>query len=304
MLLVRPKRNTKKLDYHRLHSVGHTEESEVMDLTENTDDSSGDVHEAMKSDAAVASADEVFSGEDPFKELTEEEVASHIASLEQEEAQMAATIQREKQVNKLLELTLKTKTMKDKLKFVHEQGDNIRSIASGWSRTALTSDSAKTAPLTTHTKKTVGAFSSVNNSSLSRTGVTKSLLKQIRSDPSVQHQVNSVLQNLEIEEESDSEEDVSARPVIAQSVHLKSGRLVKLHDTVRTVVIWHQQRLGVRYMPGKKLDFDNLHLRLLITGEIEKITSEEITEYEKNCRLNLVKEILYDAGLYEWQAVK
>ncbi len=121
MSLVRPRRNTKKLDYHRLHSVGHTEESEVMYLSENTDDSSGDVHEAMKSDAAVASVDEVFSGADHFNELTEEKVASRIASLEQEEVQMAATIQREKQVNKLLELTLKAKTMKDKLRFVHEQ---------------------------------------------------------------------------------------------------------------------------------------------------------------------------------------
>ncbi len=34
------------------------------------------------------------------------------------------------------------------------------------------------------------------------------------------------------------------------------------------------------------------------------ITSREITEVEKDCRLNLMKEILYDAGLYEWQAVK
>ncbi len=120
----------------------------------------------------------------------------------------------------------------------------------------------------------------------------------------MQHQVTSVLQDLGIEEESDSEEDVFARPVVPQNGHLKSGRLAKPHDTVRTLVIWPQQRLGVRYMPGKKLDFDNLDLRLLIAGEIEIITSGEITEYEKNYRLNLMKEILYDAGLYEWQAVK
>ncbi len=132
--------------------MGSTEESEVMDLTKNADDSSGDVHEAMKSDAAVASADKVFSGEDPFKELTEQ-VASHIASSEQEEVQMAATIQREKQVNKLLELTLKAKTMKNKLRFVHEQHDNIKSNASGRSGTAITSDGAKTAPLPCTSKR-------------------------------------------------------------------------------------------------------------------------------------------------------
>ncbi len=75
---------------------------------------------------------------------------------------------------------------------------------------------------------------------MSRTGVTKSVLKQIRKDLLVQRQVTSVLQNLGIEEESDSVEDVSARPVIPQNGHLKSGRLAKLHDTVRTVVIWPQ----------------------------------------------------------------
>ncbi len=64
----------------------------------------------------------------------------------------------------------------------------------------------------------------------------------------------SELQDLRIEKESDPEEDVSsAKPVVPQNGHLKYIRLAKPHDSVRTVVIWPQQRLGVRYMPGKKV---------------------------------------------------
>ncbi len=115
----------------------------------------------------------------------------------------------------------------------------------------------------------------------------------------------SELQNLRIEEESYPEEDVSsAKPLVPLNGHLKYVRLAKPHDSVRTVVIWPQQWLGVRYMPGKKFDFVNLDLRLLVAGEIEIITSEEITEFERNSRLNLVKEIQYDPEFYEFQAMK
>ncbi len=110
-----------------------------------------EVDEAKKSDAALASADQIFSGEGPFKEMSEEEVASRMACLNHGEVQMVANIQIEKQVNKLLELTLKAKNMRDRLISVHEQCDTIRGNASGCSRTTKTSDGAKTVPLTSQT---------------------------------------------------------------------------------------------------------------------------------------------------------
>ncbi len=110
-----------------------------MDLPENIDGRDEEVDKATKCDAAVASVDKIFIVKDALKELSEEEVASHIALLEQEEVQMAANIQRERQVNKLLELTLKAKNMKDKLRSAHEQCDTIKCNTSGCSGTAKTS---------------------------------------------------------------------------------------------------------------------------------------------------------------------
>ncbi len=106
-----------------------------MVLQENTDGRKEEVHKAMKSDAAVASAGEVFSGEE---EMSEKEVASGIVCLEQEQVQIVTNIQIEKKVNKLLELTLKAKNMRDRLISVHEQCDTIRCNASGCSRTTKT----------------------------------------------------------------------------------------------------------------------------------------------------------------------
>ncbi len=55
---------------------------------------------------------------------------------------------------------------------------------------------------------------------------------------------------------------------------------------------------------ARKFDFVNLDLRLLVAGEIKIITSGEITEFERNSRLNLVKKILYDPDVYECQPMK
>ncbi len=111
-----------------------------------------------------------------------------------------------------------------------------------------------------------------------------------------------MLQDLGIvENDSEVEKEMSAtRPALAQlqNGQLKSGRVAKPHDTVKTLVIWPQQRLGVRYMRGKKLNFHNLDLRLLIAGKIKVITSGEITEIEQNCRLNLMNKILYFTQLF------
>ncbi len=68
-------------------------------------------------------------------------------------------------------------------------------------------------------------------------------------------------------------------------------------------MIWPQQRLDVRHTTGRGLDFDSLDLRLLTVGELEVVFSEEIAEYEKAAR-NILKDVLFIAGFYEWAAVK
>ncbi len=53
-------------------------------------------------------------------------------------------------------------------------------------------------------------------------------------------------------------------------------------------------------MLGKKVDFDNLDLRLLVAGEIEVLKSRDISDYEQKSRLNILSDILCNAGYYEW----
>ncbi len=57
-------------------------------------------------------------------------------------------------------------------------------------------------------------------------------------------------------------------------------------------------------MLGKKVGFDNLDLCLSVAGEIEAIKSRDISKFEQKCRLNILSDILCNAGFYEWQTVK
>ncbi len=41
-----------------------------------------------------------------------------------------------------------------------------------------------------------------------------------------------------------------------------------------------------------------------MAGELEVVTSRDISQKEANCRLNILKDIMCAAGFYEWSAVK
>ncbi len=52
----------------------------------------------------------------------------------------------------------------------------------------------------------------------------------------------------------------------------------------------------MKYSPGNRLDFESLDLHLLLAGEIEVIVSRELSELGKEARLNIVKDLLFNAG--------
>ncbi len=54
----------------------------------------------------------------------------------------------------------------------------------------------------------------------------------------------------------------------------------------------------VWYSTGKRLDFDSLNLHLLVAGEMEVILSGELSELEKTARLNIGRDLLFNAGFY------
>ncbi len=78
-----------------------------------------------------------------------------------------------------------------------------------------------------------------NVSTRTSSGNVQSLLRQIRSDLTIQGQVASLLQDLGIDEDdSEVQEELSAiRPALAQlqNGQLKSGRYAKPHDAVKTL---------------------------------------------------------------------
>ncbi len=60
----------------------------------------------------------------------------------------------------------------------------------------------------------------------------------------------------------------------------------------------------VRYSTVRNIDFDQLDLRLFVAGELEVVTSRDISQMEANCRLNILTDIMCAAGFYEWSAIK
>ena len=51
------------------------------------------------------------------------------------------------------------------------------------------------------------------------------------------------------------------------------------------------------------IKFDDLDLRLIVSGEINIIDRHNISMVERNGRMQLLKQILYLAGYYEWRGI-
>ncbi len=133
-------------------------------------------------------------------------------------------------------------------------------------------------------------------------------IRDLQNIPSLQDDVKNTLEALVVSPEDEEGEDQVTFPEMnttnSGKPTKKSDLLSKPHDVVLKKVIWPQQRLGVRHTTGKGLDFDSLDLRLLTVGEMEVISSGKISEYEKAARLNILKDILFNARFYDWAAVK
>ncbi len=101
-----------------------------------------------------------------------------------------------------------------------------------------------------------------------------------------------------VEDELD-EEDLHVRDDKLGKLGRKSGLLSKPHDQIMNTVVWPHMKLGVRYSTTRGLDFGHLDLCLLVTGELEVVTSGEISEQESWSRLNILTDLMCVAGFYE-----
>ena len=70
-------------------------------------------------------------------------------------------------------------------------------------------------------------------------------------------------------------------------------------------VAWANKNLGPRYsiIDDDDMSLSELDLRLLMAGELNIISSKHIDETERSARIELLGDIVFNAGHYQWNAV-
>jgi hypothetical protein len=240
-------------------------------------------------EATLQTGDDVFTDIDT---LTPMQIEAEMNRLAQQESQLEKQKILQQQKNKLLAMRTCTGELKRDVSIEKSKESNIRQGYDSRSGLCVLSNN-----------RTGGAGS---HSALAPNPTGRSsLLSQLRSDASIQHQVSSALEALGVETEPEDEESSQGTLTnYGKSAPIKSGLLAKLHDNIRHPVMWPHLKLGVRFCTTRNIDFEQLDLRLLMAGELEIITSHEITDNESCCRLEVLKDLICAAGFYEWSAVK
>ena len=84
---------------------------------------------------------------------------------------------------------------------------------------------------------------------------------------------------------------------------LRSGLLARSTDRVRFPQVWpHVALQGDEDLQG--LAFSDLDFRLLVAGELERVTEPGVSEDERQGRLRLLKQLTYLNGHHQWDIVK
>ena len=81
----------------------------------------------------------------------------------------------------------------------------------------------------------------------------------------------------------------------------KSGINAKSSDKVKFPQEWPHAHLQYEHV-NKQIKFQELSFRLLIAGELEILPAEDLSTEERQCRLKLLKKIVYYSSSYEFEA--
>ena len=101
---------------------------------------------------------------------------------------------------------------------------------------------------------------------------------------------------------SDSDHDNYKKRKSKKSKKQKSGIKAKSSDKVKTQLLWPQSALQYEYV-NEQVSFNDLDMKLFTAGELEIITSSNISESERKGRLNLLKKITYYSQVYSWKGL-
>ena len=83
---------------------------------------------------------------------------------------------------------------------------------------------------------------------------------------------------------------------------LKSGIKTKSSDKVKQQLKWPHSALQYEFV-NDNVEFNNLDMKQFIAGELEIITSKNISDSERQGRLRLLKKIVYYTNVYTWKGL-
>lgn len=106
---------------------------------------------------------------------------------------------------------------------------------------------------------------------------------------------------IRVSDSSDSESDCDEKKK-KKNKKTKSGIKAKASDKVKTQLLWPQSALQYEFV-NESVSFNDLDPKLFTAGELEIITSKNISEKERSGRLNLLKKITYYSNIYSWKGL-
>ncbi len=122
-------------------------------------------------------------------------------------------------------------------------------------------------------------------------------LDQLRESEQLSSKVQQRFGLLDSDSDTDSETEVRRR-----KKSIKSGMVAKPSDRVKARQIWPHVSLKYNVVQ-KNITFADLNFALMVAGELETISREDITSAERQGRLHLLKQISYYHDSYEWEVL-
>ncbi len=131
-----------------------------------------------------------------------------------------------------------------------------------------------------------------------------SALQQKSTDFLQQHHLVDDLVDDDDDDDDDDASDVGDQRGMlnGRRKKVKSGMDVKVTDRVLYPQLWSHNEVENEFSLSN-LKFKELTLRLFVVGELEIITSSNISEIEQSSRLLLLKTLMYYAGNYTWSSI-
>ena len=122
-------------------------------------------------------------------------------------------------------------------------------------------------------------------------------LQYLRSMP---HLKRKAEQDMRILQEDSSDEEVLIPESVGKKV--KSGQSRKVTDQVKHELNWPHTNLKYAYA-NMQLNYCDLDFPLLVPGKISIIMNSNITDVDKNGRLELLSAVAYHTKNYHWKSI-